>query len=135
MVAYTYDTQYHVSKNHGNADALSCLPRKTINEADDWTTEGDQVYRVHIECTPFTATRIREVTRGDPVLSHVKNLHYMYVLHGWSAEGNTPKELRFYRTKREESTVEDGCLLHDTRVVIPSRYQQEVLSELHFNHP
>ena len=54
-------------------------------------------------------------------------------MHGWPAEDNTPEELRFYRAKREEFTVEDGCLLRGTRVVIPSRYRQEVLSELHLN--
>ena len=111
--------------------ALSRLPRKTIEEADDWSIEGDQVNRVQIERTPITAGRIREATRGDPVLSCV--LHY--ILHGWPAEENTPEELRFYCAKREEFTVEDGCLLHGTKVVIPSRYRQEVLSELHLNHP
>ena len=43
--------------------------------------------------------------------------------------------LRYYRAKPEEFTVEDVCLLRGTRVVIPSKYQQEVLSELHLNHP
>ena len=69
LAAYTYDIEYRASQNHGNADALSRLPRKTIEEADDWST-------------PITATRIREATRGDPVLSHV--LHY--ILHGWPAD-------------------------------------------------
>ena len=131
LAAYTYDIEYRASHNHGNADALSHLPRKTIEEADDWSIEGDQVNRVQIERTPITAGRIREATRGDPVLSCV--LHY--ILHGWPAEENTPEELRFYCAKREEFTVEDGCLLHGTKVVIPSRYRQEVLSELHLNHP
>ena len=46
------------------------------------------------------------------------------------------EELRFYRAEREEFTVEDGCLLRGTRVVIPSRYRQEVLCKLHLiNHP
>ena len=132
LSAHTYDIEYRASQNHGNADALSRLPRKTIEEADDWSIEGDQVNRVQIECAPITAGRIKEATRGDPVLSRV--LHHM--LHGWPAEENTPEELRFYRAKREEFTVEDGCLLRGTRVVIPSRYRQEVLSELlHLNHP
>ncbi|KAL9958559.1 hypothetical protein ACROYT_G035588 [Oculina patagonica] len=131
LAAYTYDIEYRASKNHGNADALSCLPRKTTEEADDWSTEGDQVNRVQIERAPITATRIREATRGDPFLSRV--LHY--VLHGWPAEENTPEEFRFYRAKREEFTVEDGCLLRGTRVVIPTRYRKEVLTELHLNHP
>ena len=44
-------------------------------------------------------------------------------------------KLGISHSEREEFTVEDGCLLHGTRVVIPSKYQQEVLSELHLNHP
>ena len=131
MAAYTYDIEYRASKYHGNADALSRLPRKTTEEADDWSMEGDQVNRVQIERIPITASRIREATRSDPVLSLV--LHF--VLHGWPAEENSPEELRYYRAKREEFIVEDGCLLRGTRVLIPSKYQQEVLSELHLNHP
>ena len=131
LAAYTYDIEYRASKYHGNADALSRLPRKTTEEADDWSMEGDQVNRVQIERSPITASRIREATRGDPILSRV--LHF--VLHGWPTEENTPEELRYYRTKREEFTVEDSCLLRGTRVLIPSKYQKEVLSELHLNHP
>ncbi|XP_044171405.1 uncharacterized protein K02A2.6-like [Acropora millepora] len=131
LAAYTYDIEYRASKYHGNADALSRLPGKTTEEADDWSMEGDQVNRVQIKRTPITASRIREATRGDPVLSCV--LHF--VLYDWPAEENTLEELRYYRAKREEFTVEDGCLLRGTRVVIPSKYQQEVLSELHLNHP
>ena len=129
LAAYTYDIEYCASHNHENADRLSRLQRKTIEEVYNWSIEGDQVNRVQIERTPITAGRIREATRGDPVLSRV--LHY--ILHGWPAEDNTPEELRFYRAKREEFTVEDGCLLRGTRMVIPSRYRQEVLSELHLN--
>jgi len=80
---------------------------------------------------PITANRIKEATRGDPVLSRV----FYFVLHGWPAEESTPEELWFCGAKREEFTVEDGCLLRDTRVVIASRYLQKVLSELHLNHP
>ena len=126
-----YDVEYRASKYHANADALSRLPRKTTEEADDWSMEGDQVNRVQIERIPITASRIKGATRADPVLSRVLR----FVLHGWPAEENTPEELRYYRAKREEFTVEDGCLLRGTRVLIPSKYQQEVLSELHLNHP
>ena len=77
---------------------LSRLPRKTIEEAGNWSIEGDQVKSVQIKHTPITATRIREATRGDPVVSCV--LHY--VLHGWPAEENMPEELRFYFSKRQE---------------------------------
>ena len=71
LAAYTYDIEYHASKYHGTADALLRQPRKTIEEADDWLVEGDQVNRVQRERTPITTSRIREATRGDPVFSRV----------------------------------------------------------------
>ena len=58
-----------------------------------------------------------------------------FLLHGWLEEGSLPEELRFYFTKQDEFTVEEGCLLRGTRVVIPTRYQRQVLTELHINHP
>jgi len=115
LAAHTYDIKYHASKNHGNANTLSWLLRKTAEESEDWLKEGHRVNRVQIERMPITANRIREATRGDPVLSWV--LHF--VLHGWQAEESTPEELRFYRAKREELQLK----------------QQEVLPELHLNHP
>ena len=131
LSAYLYDIEYRASKNHANADALSRLPRKTVEEPDDWTLEADQVNRVQMERVPVTATQIREATRGDPVLSRV----VYCILHGWPAEDSIPEELKIYYTKQDEFTVEDGCLLRGTRVVIPAKYRAAVLSELHLNHP
>ena len=44
-------------------------------------------------------------------------------------------KLGISHSEREQFTVEDGCLLGGTRVVVPSKYQQEVLSELHLSQP
>ena len=126
LAAYTYDIEYRAPKYHGNADELLCLPRKTTEETDDGLGETKSK-----GSTTITASRIGEAKRGDPVLPRV--LHF--VLHGWPAEENTPEKLRYYRGKHEEFTVENGCLLRGTRVVIPFKYQQEVSLELHLNHP
>ena len=85
--------------------------------------------RVQMERIPITASKIREATRVDPVLSRVVHC----VLHGWPVA--IPEELKIYYSKQEEFTVEGGCLLRGTKVVILSRYQAAVLSELHLNHP
>ena len=80
---YQYDIEYRASQSHVNADALSRLPRKSVEETEeteDWTREADQVNRVQMERIPITASKIREATRGDPVLSRVVHC----VLHGWS---------------------------------------------------
>ena len=131
LSAYLYDIEYRASKNHANADALSRLPRKTVEEPDDWSIEADQVNRVQMERAPITVSQIREATRGDPVLSRAM----YYILHGRPAEKCIPDELKIYYNKQDEFTVEDGCILRGTRAVIPTKFQAAVLSELHLNHP
>ena len=129
--AYQYDIEYRSSKNNANADALSRLPRKIVEEPDVWTSEADAVNRVQLNRAPISVSMIREATQKDPVLSRV----VYFLFHGWPEEGSLPEELQFYFTKQDEFTVEEGCLLRGTRVVIPTRYQGEVLAELHMNHP
>ena len=68
-------------------EMLMCLPRKTTEEAADRSMEGNQVNRVQMKHTPITASRIREATRGNPVLS--------CVLPGWTSEENTPEKLQY----------------------------------------
>ena len=58
LAAYTYDIKYCASMNHGNDDALSQLQRKTTEEIEDISKEGDQVNRVQIEHMQITANRI-----------------------------------------------------------------------------
>ena len=130
LSTYQYDIEYRASKDHANADA-SRLPRKTMEEPDDWIIEANQVNRVQMEQAPITVSQIREATHGDPVLSRVM----YYILHGWPAEKCIPDELKIYYNKQDECTVEDGCILRGTRAVIPTKFQAAVLSELHLNHP
>ena len=131
LSAYQYDIEYRASKDHANADALSQLPRKTVEEPDDWSIKVDQVNRIQMERAPITVSQIREATRGDPVLSCAM----YYILHGWPAEKCIPDELKIYYNKQDEFTVEGGCILRGTRAVIPTKFQAAVLLELHLNHP
>ena len=112
-------------------DALSRLPSKIVEEPDVWTSEAEEVNRVQLERALISVCMIRDATLKDLVLSRV----VYFLLHGWPDEGNLPEELRFYCTKQDEFTVDEGCLLRGTRVVIPTRYQGDVLTELHMNHP
>ena len=86
---------------------------------------------VQVERAPITVPKICEATRGDPALSRTM----YYILHGWPTQDEIPEELKVYYIKQDEFTVEDGCLLRGTRVVIPAKYQPAVLSKLHLNHP
>ena len=131
MSACQYDIEYPASKDHANADGLSRVPRKTVEEPDDWAIEAYQVNRFQMERAPITVSQISEATRGDPVLSP----SMYYILHGWPAENCIPDELKIHYSKQDEFTVEDGCILRGTRAAIPAKYQAAVLSELHLDLP
>ena len=87
--------------------------------------------RLQVARVPVDARLLREETSRDPILSRVVH----FTLNGWPGKEEVPDNLRRYYRKRNELTVEDVCLLRGTRVVIPAKYQESVLAELHLNHP
>ena len=97
LAAYQYDIEYRPSKNQPNAHALSRMPRKIIEEVDEWTKEADEVNHIQVERTPITVSKIREATRGDPILSRTM----MYcILHGWPPKENIRENLNFILTSK-----------------------------------
>lgn len=43
--------------------------------------------------------------------------------------------LRSNFTRRQELSAEQGCILWGQRVIVPPRYQQKLLEDLHHEHP
>ena len=70
-----------------------------------------------------------QIARNDPILSKV----YQYTKKGWPYQ--VPESLKPYQTRRNELTVEGGCVLWGMRVIIPKKLQETMLSELHRHHP
>ena len=56
-----------------------------------------------------------------------------YVKRGWTKE--VPQDVQPYVQYQNELSVENGCLLWGTRVVIPKSLQGILLQSLHVNHP
>ena len=137
---YTYDIKYKSGQNNANADFLSRLPVNDTNQdiydndRDEftafWTTEGTETNISQIDNVPISNQRLKRATDNDPILSKVKN----FVQHGWPVEDLGPEFTQFAK-KRNELTVEEGCLLWGLRVVIPKKLQAAILSELHEQHP
>ena len=127
LSAYNYDICYKSSKEHCNADGLSRLPlpAKEMLQSE----EGVTVFNIgQLQALPVTFKEIQTATRRDPILSKVTS----YVLKGWPNQ--PPEEIRPYFRRKEEYTIENGCLLWGTRVVIPKSLQEVLLRSLHENH-
>ena len=55
------------------------------------------------------------------------------VFQGW--RNGTEEELTPYNRRKEELSVEDGCVLWGRRIVAPPAGKEKVLNELHNGHP
>ena len=56
-----------------------------------------------------------------------------FVKEGWPAE--ISKELEPYARRKDELSLEANCLLWGIRVIIPKKYQPQLIDELHSEHP
>ena len=129
LSAYEYDLVYRPGKENGNADALSRLPLK--DQLSSTPIPQEVVNLVdHLNQSPVDAVKIRQWTLRDPGLAQVLK----FTLQGWPAQVGV-ENIKPYFVRKEEISVQDGCLLWGSRVVVPPKGRMDVLDLLHETHP
>ena len=106
---------------------LSRLPLRGTAE------ENDAIFNVAekiLESLPLTSEVIGRVTGVDSVMSRVLD----FTRTGWPAEVEDLR-LKPYFNRRFELSVEQDCVMWGLRVLIPEKYQNQMLEELHVAHP
>nr|XP_046491124.1 uncharacterized protein K02A2.6-like [Neodiprion pinetum] len=78
---------------------------------------------------PVNPEEIAVETSQDTVLKKIKN----WVIKGWPRKPQ--KQYVCFWSKRQEISLEKGCLVWGNRVIIPKKLQRSVLNLLHGNHP
>ena len=111
--AYTYTIRYKKGNENMTADAISRLPLPLTREEP---LRPPEVMMEYLDASPVTSSHIRRWTDQDPVIAKVKE----WVLTGWP-EKLQEKELRAYFHRKREFSLEDGCLLWGSRVVVPEK--------------
>lgn len=125
LAAYQYKLLFRKSSDHANADALSRLPSGNSKEGEE-----PSVCQVnYTDSLPISAKDVQQETGKDPLLSRVLS----FVLNGWPEVCDT-EELRPYFNRKLELSAEQGCVLWGTRVIIPPKYRNRMLEELHETH-
>ena len=120
---------YVAGKENVNAGALSRLPLPASPTSTPVPPETVPLME-QLESSPVTPKMICSWTKRDPLLSRIKG----YVEHGWpeTAEDEASKP---YFIRRLEFSLQDGCLLWGSQVVVPPPAgRQRVLEELHATH-
>ena len=82
-----------------------------------------------VDDLPISSKEIREATQKDPTLSKVLD----YTLNGWP-DRSSDDNMKPYYYRRLELSVENGCILWGSRVIIPPRFREQLLHELHLEH-
>jgi hypothetical protein len=129
MLTYEYAVIFRPGKENSNADALSRLPLKIEPSTTPIPSEVvnlmDQLSR-----SPVDTGKIRQWTMRDPVLAQV----YQFAMQGWPTVVQDDS-IKPYFTRRNELSVQEGCLLWGSRVVIPPQGRSQVMDILHETHP
>ena len=127
LSAYSYKIEYIPSSANQCANCLSCLPVPSVKIHP--AEKGNEIHAVNCTSLPVTAKDIASRTAKDKILSRVSTC----VHHGtWPFP--IPDELAPYHRKKEELTLQDGCILWGKRVIIPQKLQSRLLDELHVGH-
>ena len=127
LSAYNYDIQFKSTSAHANADGLSHLPILDTT-TEDHSVEVSLFNVAQIYPLPVTAQQIDRFTKTDPRLSKV----LQYTKQGWPS--TVPEEMKPYKQRANEITIEGNCLLWGIHVIIPEKLQGDIICELHQNH-
>ena len=131
LMGYQYTIVHQPGDQLANADGLSRLPTPTA------TPDPPKPYETvllmeRLNSSLVTSAQIKAWTDRDPCLAKVRRL----VLRGWPERAEEEEEeLKPYTSRRGELSVEDGCILWGTRVVVPPQLRSRVMDELHEGHP
>lgn len=130
LAAHHYTIQYREAARHGNADGLSRLPLPTSQR--EKSNAVDCFHVKQIEALPVNCREICRGSRRDPVLAQVMEM----VSTGRFPEvKNGTSTLAPFINRKDELTLQQGCLMWGIRVIIPPKLRPQLLSELHTGHP
>lgn len=134
LMRYNYKVTFVPGKQLVLAD---CLSRSPVDEfekdKDDLSEEIDDYVRLTIANLPTTKNlldRIRDEQESDFICRTLKN----YCLKSWPPKTKIPDGIRPYYQLKDNISYIDHLLLYNSRIIIPSSIQREMLSKIHEGH-
>ena len=130
LSAHNYTIQYRKGALHANADGLSRLPLPHV--ATDKQGAVEVFYTSQLNTLPVNNNKIRRDTMSDSILSCVME---MVSTGRFPAAKDADDELSPYILRRNDLTIQQGCLMWGVRVIVPPQLRSVILEELHSAHP
>lgn len=129
LQAYQFTLKHRSGRILGTADALSRLPQVGSNESTPVPGEWSMLVNF-LDWAPVTSATIAAATRVDPILGRVAKACEM----GWQSGFHADEQFLPFFRRKDELSLQDGCVLWGSRVVIPTKLRESMLKELHAGH-
>ena len=134
MMRFQFSITHVPGKALTTADALSRAPLTQTTLADEQLTVDSDIYvSAVLQNLPVTDKRLAEIQKAqeqDAVCEAVKQT----CKQGWPNHSSLKGVLKKYASEADHLSVQDGILLYDDRLVIPTVLQQQILTKLHTGH-
>lgn len=134
MMRFSYNIVHVPGKNLVTADALSRAPvGKPGKEDHEMEEECEMHVRSILEGFPTSDKKLKEIREqqdADEICRTIKE----YCRSSWPAAAKVDHVMKPYYASRDELTVEQGLLLYQCRLVIPTALRQDILKRLHEGH-
>ncbi|CAB0006471.1 unnamed protein product [Nesidiocoris tenuis] len=135
LSSFNYSMEFINGKDNVLADTLSRLPLSKEPKRSEEEIQGEarrnQLLHLRTEGIPVSKKALKEETTRDKILERIQR----FVRDGWPAKKDLQEEFWPYFEKREELSIEEGCILWNGRIVMPSKLQDQMLNALHEGHP
>lgn len=125
LSGFSYTFKHIKGAENGAADGLSRMPLKITEHVED---ELDYFNFLVEDNIPVSSSDIKKEIRSNVTLSTV----YRYVRDGWP--GEVSDELKPYARKAVELSIDNDIIMWGYRVIIPSKFHNQMLKELHAAH-
>ena len=134
MMRFSYQMKHTAGKNLMTADAPSRAPGGVPAEQDrQMEVDADMFVRSVIEGFPVTDQRLEEI-RVKQAKDNICNQVMNFTKSHWPEKAKRDPALKPFWTVRDELTVQQGLLLFQSRLVIPTELQEDILQRLHQGH-
>lgn len=128
LANFDYTIKYLKGVENVHADALSRLPLKEEAEAESEQERCCQLNFVE-DSTALDLNALRVQTRKDAITGQVMN----FIRYGFPSISDNV-HLTPYVNRKDELYIEEGVIMWGYRVIIPTKFQDKLLQELHSSH-
>lgn len=129
LSGFRYRIETVKSEQNGNCDALSRLPIE--DDTDVFGLDLTPMYYVKESMNNLDRQAVSDETKKDELLNKIMK----YCMLGWPNDCKDSSAIeRSCLIKRNEISIEEGCLFWGVRIIIPESLQPYLVDELYSSH-